>query len=722
MITIKENPTTFILGNERISYIVGVDEFGYLNNYYFGKKIIVADILSNPRYDRGHSANICGGKTRCDDGSQLMVEVATYGQSDYREPSFSAIYSDGSRLTDFKYQSHSVISKDFSAVMPKCDGGQTLQIVLYDDVAKVKAYLYYTVYDDIDAIVRSVEYCNLSDKTVVIDRAYSFNLDIPNNNFNLTRLWGAQQRERFVDTEKLAHGITTIGSKRGVSSAQLNPFVALLSPFTSQNAGEVYGFNLVYSGNYKINVELDELDNIRINGGISDFDFSWALNGGESFDTPEVVCVYSDKGFNGMSQTFHDLYRNHLINKNHVYKSRPIVANNWEATYFDFDEDKLTGIIDSAKDLGIDTFVLDDGWFGERNCDTLSLGDWVVNKNKIPSGLKKIADYAHKNGMKFGLWFEPEMISQNSDLFRSHPTWMIQAPNRKPCTGRDQCVLDLTQREVVDYIKRILSEYIENDGVDYIKWDMNRPLTENYSLALSAENEKEFSHRYVLGVYEVMKHIVENYPAVVLEGCAAGGSRFDPAMLHFCPQIWTSDNSDAYARTFIQNGTSMCYPLSSMDCHVSVCPNHQNGRVTPFSSRIDIASLGATGYELDITKFTEQQRETVKKANESYRKDEDLILNGDLYRLTEFADEEIFAQMVVAKDKSKAKVVVMTYHPIGNDKLRRVKLVGLDPNCMYKVEETDFVVSGSELTYRGIVVPKCSGDYNTYVLHLTAEK
>lgn len=721
MISVKENPVIFILGNDRISYVIGVDEFGLLNNYYFGKKVDVVGALNNPRYDRGHSTNISGAKTRCDDGSQFMLEVATYGQSDYREPSFSATYPNGTRLTDFKFESYSIVDKDVSGVIPKCDGGQTLEIVVYDAVSKIRAYLDYTVYDDIDAIVRSVRYQNCSDADVVLDRAYSFNLDIPNDNYNLTRLWGAQQRERFIETEKLAHGVTTIGSKRGVSSAQLNPFVALSSANATQNAGDVFAFNLVYSGNYKINVELDELDNIRINGGVSDFDFSWKLAAGECFDTPEAVCIYSDCGFNGASQVFHDLYRNHLINKNFVRASRPIVINNWEATYFDFDNEKLFAIIDSVKDTGIDTFVLDDGWFGRRNCDTLSLGDWSVNKNKLPGGIKAIADYVHKNGIKFGLWFEPEMISKNSDLYCEHPDWMICAPDRVPCTGRDQCVLDMTRKDVVEFVKDTLARHIEEDGLDYIKWDMNRPLTENVSQQLPQHRQKEFAHRYVLGVYDVLKYITEKYPNVLIEGCAAGGSRFDAAMLRYCPQIWTSDNSDAYVRTFIQNGTSICYPLSSMDCHVSVCPNHQTGRVTPFKSRIAIASLGAMGYELDTTKLTEEQKALVKEGNGQYRNDEDLVLNGDLYRLSEFDDKEKFAQMIVSKDKKSAKIVVMIYHTIGNDKVYRIKLHGLDATKKYRIVEGDIVESGSMLINRGLILHRVLGDYATQTFHLLAD-
>lgn len=721
MIAINNNLRTFALGNEKISYIIAVNEYGYLENLYFGKHIELCDYVKNLRVNRGQSTVIPNGKNCLDDGSQFMCEIATYGQSDFREPSFSATYVDGCRLTSLRYLSHGIIKKDFSSVLPKCDGGETLEITLYDEVAEIKAHLYYTVYDDVNAIVRSVKYENCGNETVVIDRAYSFNLDIPNDNYDITRLWGAHLRERNVETEKLTHGIRSVGSKRGVTSAQFNPMIAISSAHSTQNSGEVYGFNLVYSGNYQLNVELDELDNIRINGGISAFDFSWRLEQGESLETPEIALVYSEVGFNGMSHAFHDLYRKHLINKNFVNATRPIVVNNWEATYFNFNEQKLFAIIDSVKRTGIDTFVLDDGWFDDRNDDNSSLGDWFVNDKKLPNGIKSIADYAHKNGLNFGLWFEPEMISPNSQLYREHPDWAVQAKNRVPCVGRDQYVLDLTRSDVRDFVKQTLAEHIEQDGLDYIKWDMNRAITENYSLKLPAEKQKEFAHRYVLGLYEILKYITGKYPHILIEGCSAGGCRFDAGMLKYCPQIWTSDNSDAASRTHIQYGTSFAYPLSAMTCHVSVCPNHQTGRVTPFESRIKIASLGATGYELDTTKLTEEQKKLVVAGNIVYREDEKLVLHGDLFRLTEYDDNELFAEMIVSKDKSSAKVVAMVYHPHGNDVLYRLKLTGLDEQKQYRIVENNTVVHGSVLVNRGLYVPQTTGDYITMMWHLVEQ-
>lgn len=721
MIAINNDLRTFALGNERISYIIAVNEYGYLENLYYGKHIELCEYVKNLRVNRGQSTVIPNGKNRWDDGSQFMCELATYGQSDFREPSFSATYADGCRLTSYKYLSHSVVKKDFSSVLPKCDGGETLQITLYDEVAGIKAHLYYTVYDDVNAIVRSVKFENCGKETVVIDRAYSFNLDIPNDNYDITRLWGAHLRERNVETEKLTHGIHAVGSKRGVTSAQFNPMIAISSAHSTQNSGEVYGFNLIYSGNYQLNVELDELDNIRINGGISAFDFSWRLEQGESLETPEIALVYSECGFNGMSHAFHDLYRKHLINKNFVNAIRPIVVNNWEATYFNFDEQKLFAIIDSVKGTEIDTFVLDDGWFDDRNDDNSSLGDWFVNDKKLPKGIKGIADYAHKNGLKFGLWFEPEMISPDSQLFRKHPDWAVQAIGRTPCVGRDQYVLDLTQLDIRNFVKQTLAEHIEQDGLDYIKWDMNRAITENYSLELPAENQKEFAHRYVLGLYDILKYITEKYPHILIEGCSAGGCRFDAGMLKYCPQIWASDNSDAACRTHIQYGTSFAYPLSSMSCHVSVCPNHQTGRVTPFESRINIASLGATGYELDTTKLTDEQKGLVAAGNRVYREDEKLVLHGDLYRLTEYDNNELFAEMIVSKDKTFAKVVAMTYHPHGNDVLYRLKLSGLDEQKQYRIVENNTIVHGSVLVNRGLYVPQTTGDYITHVWHLSEQ-
>lgn len=717
MIKINEEQKIFDLSGKDFNYILAVNQFGYLENLYFGKKIEYTGFIKNFTEARGHGVCVSGERNRHADASQFMLEYSSVGAGDFRIPSIIVNQKSGARTCDLKYSSYKIVEKRFSSPLPKCRGGETLVISLTDESAGVTVDLYYTIYDDISAIVRSVNVKNMSNDEIYLDKAYSFNIDLPYDDYRITGLFGAHLKERSVESEKIMRGTHTLSSLRGVSSAQINPFIAVSDSYATENIGRVYGFNLIYSGNFELNVSLDEIDHLRINGGIASEDFGWFLKSGEEFETPECVIAYSDKGFNGMSAAFHDLYREHLINEKFVYASRPIVINNWEATYFNFDENKLKSIIDSVKGTGIDTFVLDDGWFGKRNDDTTSLGDWFANKEKLPDGLKSVSDYCHKNGLKFGLWFEPEMVSPESELYKHHPTWVVKIDGRSPCLGRDQLVLDLTNEKVVDFIVETISSHIENDGLDYIKWDMNRSITDQYSSTLLKENQKEFNHRYVLGLYSALKRITEKYPSVLIEGCASGGCRFDAGILAYCPQIWTSDNSDAYSRTRIQYGTSYCYPPSAMSCHVSVCPNHQTGRVTPFESRIAIASLGAFGFELDSTKLSDDERSAVKAACSSYRQDEVLLLGGDLIRLKSPFKDGYFAEMLVSKDKRRAKLTVMPPNSFGNDKFYFVRLYGLNENAMYRLNGQS-VASGSALVHRGYYLPRVSGDYNTIVVYL----
>jgi alpha-galactosidase len=488
--------------------------------------------------------------------------------------------------------------------------------------------------------------------------------------------------------------------------------MALCRPNADEHSGEVIGFNFVYSGDFAFKAQVNQFEYLRVVGGINDYDFEWELKKGEKFSTPEAVMVYSDGGIGKMSRIFHDLYRTYLINPRFVDKPRPIVINNWEATYFNFDTKKLCDIIDSVKGTGIDTLVLDDGWFGERNNDKCGLGDWFINYNKLPDGLTPIIDHAHKNGMKFGLWFEPEMISENSDLYRAHPDWAIQVPGIKPCPGRDQLILDLTRDDVVNYVIDVVSGILKTNDIDYVKWDMNRTMTENYSEHLG-KNNKEMHHRYILGLYKICEALVNGFPHIFFEGCASGGCRFDPAMLYYFPQIWTSDDTDAYMRTFIQYGTSIVYPLSAMSCHVADCPNHQTGRTTPLASRADIAHLGATGYELDTTKFSDDFREQVKQQVDAYKKMENLVLFGDLYRLDCSQDGNYFAEQIVSKDKTLSHITVMRAMAYPNFTVYRLYLKGLDEKAIYNVEELNLTVSGATLMNVGIIVHFGGGDFIT---------
>ena len=713
---------TFILNGKNISYCIREGPLGHMVNTYFGKRLYDFDHLSETVLKScGHSVWIIDKDGRKCDLNQLPLEVACYGLGDFHDPSFYALLKNGSRITDFTFKSFKLINNDEEeGLLPQCTGGETLKITLEDSIAQLKLYLFYTVFEERNVIIRRILIENVGQEVVKLKKVSSFCLSLKNETYDEIYLYGAHLNERNIERRKITRGLHVIDSKRGVSSAQLNPFLAVCSKNCNENCGDVYGFNIIYSGNFYFGVELDEFENIRINGGINPFDFEWTLQTGEVFETPQAVLVYSECGFNGMSQEFHDLYREHLINKNFAKKSRPIVVNNWEATYFDFDEKKIKEIIDVAYDCDIDTFVLDDGWFGCRNDDTSSLGDWFVNSEKFPHGLKAISDYCHEKGMKFGLWFEPEMVNQHSKLNALNPEWTICDRGRITCEGRNQYVLDLTNKNVREYIYNVISDHIDNLKLDYIKWDMNRSITENCSLSLSAERSMEFSHRYVLGLYEILKTITEKYPDVLIEGCASGGCRFDPAILKYCPQIWTSDNTDAYCRAFIQYGTSLCYPLSSMSCHVSACPNHQTGRSIPFSTRNDIASLGVFGYELDITKTTHEERSIIKNKIKEYRINEDLVLFGDLYRLCSPFESDFFIEEIVSKKGERAVITFMKF-PCSKFEEIKVYPKGLDEKGFYSINNKG-LYNGRELMTTGFTLKCGEVDFLTQKFTLIKEK
>ena len=710
MIYFDKTTKTFYLESKNLTYSFCVNRYGFLQHLYFGKRIDREDLTNGVCLaDRGHASNIAGA-FRYNSLNEYKNECPTYGRSDYRE-SMLAFNFDGVRVGDLVFDSFDVLDKKPSLVgMPSVKGGQTLVVKMKDGMHDVAVLLYYTVFEDLPVILRHTEILNESDKPFVLDRAYSFCVDFPSKKWDVLTLPGAHLRERFIERNKLSHGIFSIDSKRGVSSGQMNPFMALVRKNTDENQGEAYGFNLVYSGDFVFKAQIEENDNVRILGGVNDYDFSWELKPSEKFTSPETVMVYSDNGLGEMSRAFHDLYRKYLINERFVNQSRPIVINNWEATYFDFNTKKLCKIVDSVKNTGIDTFVLDDGWFGVRNHDKSGLGDWFVNEKKV--NLREIIDYTHKNGLKFGLWFEPEMVNEQSELYKAHPDWAMKVDGLTPCTGRDQLVLDLTREEVRDYIVESVSKILREYPIDYVKWDMNRSLTENYSTWLK-ENGKETHHRYVLGLYDICERLVNGFPNIFFEGCASGGCRFDPAMLYYFPQIWTSDDSDAYMRTIIQYGTSLCYPLSSQSCHVSVCPNHQCGRNTPFSSRGDIASLGATGYELDTTKLDKKDLLKIKEQVGKYRDTEKLIIDGDLYRLNNPLEENLFAEIVVSKDKTRAKLTAMRPISIPNGVETRIYAQGLDENANYHIKELDLTLSGRNLINFGLLVKFTNNDFAT---------
>lgn len=715
MIEISKDKT-FHLRGKSYSYVMRVDGSGYLEHVYFGARVGEDDLsyLNAPSflsfspippdaYDPAFSLD------------HTPQEYASFGQGDFRTPSVLARRADGDVASRFRYLSHAVGDEEGESCLPKARGGETLAVTLKDALSGVTVCLRYTVYEDCDVLVRSAEIVNGGEEPVRLERAYSFSVDLPAGEYDVLRLHGRHLAERAYERTPLGHGTVRICSTRGASSHQMNPFLALLSRNADEDGGECFGFTLLYSGSYALEAEKSQTDAVRVQGGVGDTAFSWTLGAGERFTAPQAALIYSASGLGTLSREAHDFLRRRVIPVQSA--NRPIVVNNWEATYFDFDRQKLFALIGEAADLGIDTFVLDDGWFGKRDGDASGLGDWSVNTQKLEGGLKPLIDACKRRGMKFGLWFEPEMVSEDSDLFRAHPDWAVGKADVPRCKSRNQYVLDFTRPEIVDHVYARMADILAANEISYVKWDMNRHITEFFSPALPAERMGEFSHRYILGVYTLAKRLRERFPQVFFEGCSGGGGRFDAGMLAYFPQIWTSDDTDAAERAKIQWATSFVYPISAMSCHVSACPNHQTGRVTPLSTRAALASLGPTGYELDLGKLSDGEKGEVRKQIAAYRETEALIMEGDLYRLSDPFRETVFAEMVVSKDKKSAYLVGMTMRAVPADFNRRIRLKGLDENRAYHVRELGLTLHGSTLMRAGLLLPK-QQEYESWTWHL----
>ena len=715
----KENKI-FYLNNETCTYAFCIGDGGYLHHLYFGHRLPIEDIRYLGENYNTEWSPAYNEKNRHVSLDTIPQEFPIYGMGDYRETAVLVRTQSGNRVTNFKYQGHEVVDKKPKIVgMPSLRGGETLIITLWDEVNQLQLELYYTIYEKQSAIVRRTVLRNKGDRDVSILKLNSFSVDLNRSDFDKICLHGGWAKERMVERTSLSHGIFEISSTRVSSSHHLNPFLALCDKNANENSGDVYGVNLVYSGSYSIKAQVDQLGCTRIGGGINEKDFCWKLDSGACFETPEAVLVYSSNGLSGMSQQFHRLYRDYLIRPDYVNKKRPIVLNNWESTYFNFNEEVLCDLIQKAKGTGIDTFVLDDGWFGIRNSDTTGLGDWFVNKNKLPGGLQNIIQKCHECGMKFGLWIEPEMVSEDSQLYRKHPEWCIRTPEISPCKGRNQLVLDFSNPQVVDYVKKTFYRILAENDISYVKWDMNRNITEYFSLCLESEHQQELPHRYILGVYDFAEYLTSGFPNVFFEGCSGGGGRFDPAMLYYFPQIWASDNTDAASRAYIQYGTSMCYPLSAMSGHVSVCPNHQTGRVTPFKSRMDMSSFCSTGYELNLNTLRKEEFESIASHIQFYNSISQLILDGDLYRLLSPFEGNYFAQIVVSRDKKEAVFILMKMMAKSNDCYPIVKLKGLDESILYQIEGMG-IYSGSVLMHGGLKLPNNLWDFETICFRMKA--
>ncbi len=715
----------FYLETENTLYQMKADEYGVLLHLWYGKKTDcnMDYLLDYP--DVGFAGNVYDvDNCRTYSLNTLPLEYGTAGTGDYRVPAISVTHGDGSIALDLRYQEHKISKGKYSipclpAVYAGEEEAETLEIILKDTATDIRVILKYGVLENQDVITRSVVIINDGEMPVKINRAHSLSMDMPYGDWEWMHFHGRHAMERQVERVPLLHGVQESGSTRGTSSHQQNPSVLLCEKNCTETSGYCMGAVLMYSGGFQTQIELDQLNQTRIVMGIHPDTFCWTLNGGESFYTPEVILSCSDEGMDKLSGRFHRVIREHVCRGKYKMTERPVLINNWEATYFDFDEEKIFNIAKQASELGVDMMVLDDGWFGKRDSDSTGLGDWFVNEDKIKGGLEKLVERINGLGMKFGIWFEPEMISEESNLYKEHPDWAIQIPGRKPMRGRYQLVLDMTRQDVRDYLYRQISNVLDCANVEYIKWDMNRSISDWYSPGLSSGRQSEMPHRYVLGLYELLERLTTDYPDVLFEGCSGGGGRFDAGMLYYCPQIWCSDDTDAYERTKIQYGTSFFYPISTVGSHVSAVPNHQTGRITPLETRAVTAMAGSFGYELDLNTLSESEKAEVAKQIVRFKKYGPLIHNGSYHRLSNPMEDKFAVWSFVSEDKKQVLVHGMIFRTEANMLRYPVRLRGLDAAKKYRLNETGQIYTGKALMEAGILLPKAWGDYVPVELYFT---
>ena len=723
-----KNNSLFTLCTKSSMYQMKVDQYGVLLHTYYGKRTENMDFsYLIQRRDHGFSGNPYeAGLDRGFSLDTLPQEYTVSGNGDYRINALELEMANGCSTANLKYEFYTVREgkyalKGLPAMFGNEEEAQSLEIVLSDRASGVKVHLLYGVFPELDVITRAVRIENTQEEPVTVRKAMSLELDLEQRELDLIHFYGKHCMERQMERVPVGHGIRSVGSRRGSSSHHYNPFVILCDRDATEKQGECFGFAFVYSGNHCCEIERDQTEQVRLTMGIHPYHFAYTLGKGESFQTPEVIMAYSGEGMGKLSRIYHDAFRQNLIRSKYVEQPRPILVNNWEATYFDFNEEKIFAIAKEAKEIGLDMFVLDDGWFGERNDDFRALGDWYVNEEKLKGGLPALAEKIHGLGLKFGLWIEPEMVNEDSDLYRAHPDWAFEIPGRKPNRSRNQLNLDVSRKEVRDYVMGQIFEVLDACKVDYIKWDMNRSVDNVYSNALPKERQGEVYHRYVLGVYDMMERLVQRYPNLLFENCSGGGGRFDAGMLYYSPQIWCSDNTDAVDRLKIQYGTSFAYPPSTMGAHVSVCPNHQTGRTTPFETRAVVAGAGTFGYELDLMKMTDEEKALAKEQIQEYKAIEGLVQSGDYYRLTNpFENRNHVLWQFVSKDKKETIVRGVQLHNEGNAAVYLIRLEGLEAKRHYEDTETGKVYTGAALMKAGFPVLTGTGDYQPLKYHFRA--
>ena len=726
-VTFNEEKKIFRLDTEKSTYVMGVSPEGFLGHIYYGDRLFMEADNYLLRMEEPPYTPSVNKREKSAFLDFFPMEYPTGGIGDYRESCLNIRNAAGNMGCELHYTGHEIYKgkkglKGLPASFATEDEAETLEITLKDADLDLEVVLSYTAFEKENVITRSVRVQNQGKEDLRIEKILSACLDMDNENFSMLSLHGTWARESHIQTGELHYGKQVISSARGESSHQEHPFIALVTNGTEQENGKVYAMHFVYSGNFMAETELCQFDNLRMTMGINPEEFSWLLTPGEEFQAPEVVIVYSGNGLGAMTRSYHDFYRNHLIRSKFKYEKRPILINNWEATYFDFNTDKLLDIAREAKKCGIEMLVMDDGWFGKRNSDNCSLGDWKVNEEKITGGLKHLVDEVNKIGLQFGIWFEPEMISPDSDLYRAHPDWAIQIQGREATQSRNQYVLDFSRPEVRDYAYECVASVLRSANIAYVKWDMNRQLSDLGSSYLPKERQQELFHRYVLGVYELQERLVTEFPDLLLENCSGGGARFDPGMLYYSLQIWCSDNTDAVARLMIQEGSALIYPLSVIGAHVSDCPNHSVGRVTPFETRGHVALAGTFGYELDITKIPEEDRALIPEQTATYNKYRHLIQQGEYYRIASYRENHKYdCWALSSQDKKEVLVTYVQVLGVPNSHSRKVFLRGFDPKVTYRLEGTEETYTGEMLMKGGFLMKDFWGDFKSRLYHFTAK-
>ncbi len=732
-ILFQEEKRIFTLQTKQTTYQMKVDDFGFLLHLYYGAKVSGEMDYLLTYYDRGFSGNPNDvGNNRTYSMDVLPQEYPTLGTGDYRNSAFVLRNHDESACCDLRYAGYEIREGKYElpglpAVYAKPEEAQTLEIVLEDAVSKVRVRLLYGVLEDEDIITRSVKITNYGTEYIVVEKASSACLDFITGEYDLLSFYGRHIMERNLQRARIGHGSQSIGSRRGTSSHQYNPAVIVAGKNTTEDIGDCYGMVFVYSGNFLCEAEQDQFDQTRILMGLQRDLFNYPLESGETLVVPETILCYSGRGFGDLSMKYHRCIRNHICNGARSRRKsgktgfipRPVLVNSWEAAYFNFTGETIVELAREAAQLGIDMVVMDDGWFGKREDDNSGLGDWQVNEKKLGCSLGELVRRVNEEGVKFGIWIEPEMISEDSDLYREHPDWAMQNPGRNPARGRNQLVLDFSREDVREHIFDQICRVLDQGNIEYVKWDMNRSLTDFYSVET---RQGKVSYDFVIGLYDFMEKLLAKYPQLMIEGCSGGGGRFDAGMMYYTPQIWCSDNTDAADRLWIQYGTSFFYPMSTISAHVSAVPNHQTGRITSLRTRGIVAMTGAFGYELSLGKLSAEEKEEIREQIRQYKEFEPLISMGDYYRLSNPFEDACAAWMFVSKDRKRVLLHVVLLENHGNMIVNYVRLKELLPDVIYEEEGSGKRYCGSALMQAGIPIPVEMGEYLAYQFVFTAKE